>query len=103
LLYNKQKGAIMNIHSYTFQSPYPSPIQTGKPVPETEPQEQTQISQGETLKTPTQQKVESYESSMKSSQSVNVANSTNQSAVSSSLTEFTRINTQLQAEQAYAL
>jgi hypothetical protein len=91
----------MNIQSYTFQSPYPSPIQTGKPVPEPETQEQTQVAQSETPKTPTQQKAELYESSMERSQSLNVANSS--TTLSSSLSEFTRINTQLQAQQAYAL
>jgi len=91
----------MNIQSYTFQSPYPSPIQTGKPVPEPETQEQAQSVQGGAVETPTQQKAKQYESSIKSSQSVNVANAT--SSVSSSLSEFTRANTQLQAQQAYAL
>ncbi len=92
----------MNIQSYTFTSPYPSQMQMGKAVPEPEEQKPLEAPKAQEIKSETAQKADSYVSSISSSSSVNVANSSTDSAVASSLSEFTQINTQVQAEQAYS-
>ncbi|MEA2110493.1 MAG: hypothetical protein U9P71_00440 [Campylobacterota bacterium] len=92
----------MEVQSYTFQSPYPSQMQRGKVVPQPEEQESSTAPKAEEIKDETLQKAELYSSGVSSASSVNVASSTTDSAVSSSLAEFTQINTQLQAEQAYS-
>ena len=92
----------MNVQSYTFKSPYPSSMQTGTAVPQPEEQKPLEVPKTEEVKGETEQKVESYVSSLGNSNSINVANSSTDSALSSSLSEFTQINTQVQAEQAYS-
>ena len=96
----------MNIPSYIFQSPYPSPVQFGRPDPVAQAQQQAQenTEQLSNTATPLQQEAQTYEYSVTSStgSSVNVAASTADSGVSSSLAEFTTVNSQQQAAAAYS-
>jgi hypothetical protein len=94
----------MNVSSYIFQSPYPSPIQVGRPDPQAEKQE-VESKPVETL-TQTSNKVqpsaEPYiAQATGSGASVNVAASSTDSGVSSSLGEFTSLNNKSQAAEAY--
>jgi len=94
----------MNISSYIFQSPYPSPIQVGRPDPQAEKQE-VESKPVETLTQTTnkaQPNAEAYVAQATSSgASVNVAASSTDSGVKSSLGEFTSLNNKSQATEAY--
>jgi hypothetical protein len=94
----------MNISSYIFQSPYPSPIQVGRPDPQAEKQE-VESKPVETLTQTTnkvQPSAEAYVAQATGSgSSVNVAASSTDSGVSSSLGEFTSLNNKSQAAEAY--
>lgn len=96
----------MTVPSYIFQSPYPSPVQFGRPDPVAQAQEKAQENTEQLSTTPTavQQEAQTYEHSVTSStgSSVNVAASTADSGVSSSLAEFTSVNSQQQAAAAYS-
>ena len=96
----------MTVPSYVFQSPYPQPVQYGRPDPvasarQTE-EENTQKLSG--TKTETEQKAQEYKYSATSQtgNSVNVAASSTDSGVTSALSEFTSVNTQVQAAAAYS-
>jgi hypothetical protein len=97
---------MMTIPSYIFQSPYPNPVQFGRPDPVAQAQQEAQENTEQLSTTPTQvqQEAQSYEYSVTSptGSSVNVAASTADSGVSSSLAEFTTVNTQQQAAAAYS-
>ena len=95
----------MNIPSYIFQSPYPSPIQVGRPDPQAEKQE-VESKPVETLTQTTnrvQPSSEAYiaQATGSAGASVNVAASSTDSGVSSSLGEFTNLNNKSQAAEAY--
>ncbi len=94
----------MNISSYIFQSPYPSPIQVGRPDPQAEKQE-VESKPVETLTQTTkkaQPGAEGYIAQATGSGAfVNVAASSTNSSVSSSLGEFTSLNNKSQAAEAY--
>lgn len=92
----------MNISSYIFQSPYPSPIQVGRPDPQAEKQE-VESKPVETLaqtSKKTNPGAEAYVAQVTGS-SVNVAASSADKGVSSSLGEFTSLNNKSQAAEAY--
>jgi len=94
----------MNISSYIFQSPYPSPIQVGRPDPQAEKQE-VESKPVETFTQTTNKAQPSSEAYIAqatgSGASVNVAASSTDSGVSSSLGEFTNLNNKSQAAEAY--
>lgn len=94
----------MNIPSYIFQSPYPSPIQVGRPDPQAE-QKEVESKPVETLSQTTkktQPGAEAYVAQATGSgASVNVAASSTDSGLSSSLGEFTSLNNKSQAAEAY--
>ena len=94
----------MNISSYIFQSPYPSPIQVGRPDPQAEQQE-VESKPAETLSQTTkktQPGAEAYVAqATNSGASVNVAASSTDNGLSSSLGEFTSLNNKSQAAEAY--
>ena len=100
--YNKEES--MNISSYIFQSPYPSPIQVGRPDPQAEQQE-VESKPVETLAQTTakvQPNSDAYVAQATGSgSSVNVAASSTDSSMSSSLGEFTSLNNKSQAAEAY--
>lgn len=94
----------MKVSSYIFQSPYPSPIQIGRPDPlaKTEEEPKKAVEElSQTSKKP-QPSAEAYlAQATGTGASVNVAASSTNSGVSSSLSEFTTLNTQTQASEAY--
>lgn len=94
----------MNISSYIFQSPYPSPIQVGRPDPQAE-KEEAGTKPAETLaqtNKKAQPGAEAYVAQKTGSVSfVNVVASSTDSGVSSSLGEFTSLNNKSQAAEAY--
>jgi len=94
----------MNVTSYIFQSPYPSPIQVGRP----DPQSQTAEEPSKVEDAPVQKNAKSQPGAdayvaqaTSSGDSVNVAASSTDSGVSSSLNEFTSLNNKTQAVDAY--
>jgi hypothetical protein len=96
----------MQVASYVFQSPYPQPVQYGRPDPVAEAQQQ-QSENSEALGTTpnaTQQEAESYQytATSKTGSSVNVAASSGDTGVSSSLEAFSSANSQAQAVTAYS-
>jgi hypothetical protein len=97
---------MMTVPSYIFQSPYPSPVQFGRPDPVAQAQQEAEenTKQLSNTATPLQQEANSYEYSVTSQtgSSVNVAASTADTGVSSSLAEFTTVNNQQQAAAAYS-
>ena len=94
----------MNIPSYIFQSPYPSPIQVGRPDSQAEKQE-VESKPVETLaqsSKKTNPGAQAYVAQATGSgASVNVAASSTDNGVSSSLGEFTSLNNKSQATEAY--
>ena len=95
----------MTISSYTFQSPYPNQIQVGRPDPQ--PQHQAQRSEGvDTFSKAenrlAQEQSEAYIPQTQTGASVNIAQTSTASSVSSALNSFTTINNQVQAETAYS-
>lgn len=95
----------MNVMSYVFQSPYPSPVQTGRPDPLSKVEEEPKRSVEEPVPSSTkvQPNADAFIAQATSSwKSVNIAASSTDSAVSNSLTAFTRLNAQTQATNAYS-
>ncbi len=94
----------MKVNSYVFQSPYPSPIQVGRPDPQAQTQENTNADVNAIADAGNQSKrdAQSYKAQISSGSSVNVAASTTDSKVNSSLGEFTTLNAQTQASEAYS-
>lgn len=95
----------MNISSYIFQSPYPSAIQVGRPDPQANAEEEKPKSVESPAQTSAkvQPNADAYvANSTKSGSSVNVAASSSDSGVSSSLGEFTSLNNKTQATEAYS-
>ncbi len=95
----------MNISSYTFQSPYPTQIQVGRP----DPSAQQQAQQSEAVDTfsevtdrPTQQGSAAFLAQNQSGASVNVASASTDNGVSSALDSFSATNNQIQAAEAYS-
>lgn len=94
----------MNVSSYIFQSPYPSPIQIGRPDPSATVEEEPKKAVAELSEKSAkpQPSADAYVAqATNSGASVNVAASSTDSGVSSSLNEFTTLNTQTQAADAY--
>ena len=95
----------MQVNSYVFKSPYPSPIQTGQPDPlakkEAEAFEST-IKEQAQPKDETAQKAKAYSYEAKSASSSNVANATSVSSLQSSLDRFSEVNSQVKAQLAYS-
>lgn len=95
----------MNISSYTFQSPYPTQIQIGRPDPSA--QQQAQRSEAidtfnEVTDQPTQQGSATFLAQNKTGASVNVASASTDNGVSHALDNFSVANNQLQAAEAYS-
>ena len=95
----------MNIPSYIFQSPYPSPIQVGRPDPLAQKAEE-ESKPVETLAQATnkaQPNADAYLAQVTGSKpSVNVAASSTDNSVSSSLGNFISLNNKTQAAEAYS-
>ena len=92
----------MEIPSYVFQSPYPTAIQVGRPDPQVTAQsnkneavDALSSAGNETIK-----EAEAYQFQSTSS-SVNVAVSSTDASVSSSLETFNSLNNQIQASESY--
>ena len=93
----------MQVNSYVFQSPYPQQIQFGTPDPVAQAQQKAAeaVEQIPRITNETANRAEAYSGSS-GALSVNVANATSNAGVSGSLAEFTSVNTQLQAAEAYS-
>lgn len=94
----------MNVGSYIFQSPYPSPIQVGRP----DPQAKMEEGSGNTAEASVQPAVKAQPDASafvaqktKPVPSVNVVASSTNSALSSSLESFSSINKQAKVVEAY--
>ncbi len=94
----------MKVNSYIFQSPYPSPIQVGRPDPQAQTQENSNTSVDAIADAGNQSKRDAqvYKSQVSSGSSVNVAASSTDTKVNSSLGEFTTLNAKTQASEAYS-
>ena len=94
----------MKVNSYIFQSPYPSPIQVGRPDPQAQTQENTNTDVNAIADAGNQSKrdAENYKAQVSSGATVNVAASSTDSKVNSSLGEFTTLNAKTQATEAYS-
>lgn len=95
----------MNVSSYLFQSPYPSQVQIGRPDPSAQQQAQqndsvTQIAKNEMQ--PTQAKADAFLAANRTGASVNVANASTDTAVSTALESFATASSQIQAAEAYS-
>lgn len=90
----------MEVQKYVFQSPYSSAVQVGRLDPASS-DTQLAVDALASAGNETQIEAESYkfESTLSS---VNVAISSTDSGVSSSLDTFSTLNTQVQASQAYS-
>lgn len=89
----------MTVSSYIFQSPYPQAVQFGRPDPVAQAQEKSQANT-EGLST-VQSSSQQPQSAPKSLPSLNVAASSADAGVTSSLNSFTTVNSQVQAAAAY--
>ena len=100
----KIEEGIMNVTSYTFQSPYPNQVQVGRPDPQS--QQQSQQSEAvnnfsEAANKPTEQEASAYLAQATTGASVNVASASTDVGVSSALDSFSTASSQLQATEAY--
>ncbi len=94
----------MQVSSYVFQSPYPSAVQVGRPDPLAQKQEDD-ASAVDALSQAGNQSMrdaQAYKAQVSRGASVNVAASSTDSGVSSSLGEFTSLNAQNLAAEAYS-
>lgn len=93
----------MKVPSYTFISPYPSAIQVGRPDPQASNQEDSQEAVDALSKAgdTSLKEAESYKFQSTLS-SVNVAVSSTDTALSSSLDSFNSLNGQIQATEVYS-
>lgn len=94
----------MNVTSYIFQSPYPSPVQIGRPDPQAKVEDEPSKVAEAPIQTSskTQPGADAYVAqATKSGGSVNVASSSTDSGVSSSLQSFSSINKQSKVIEAY--
>ena len=94
----------MQVSSYVFQSPYPSAVQVGRPDPLAKAQEESSASVDAVsdLGNQTKREAEAYKAQVSTGASVNVAVSSTDSVTSSSLGEFSTLNAQNQAAEAYS-
>ncbi len=94
----------MQVSSYVFQSPYPSAVQVGRPDPQaqTEENKSAGVDSLSDVGNQTKRDAEAYKAQISTGASVNVAASSTDGAVSSSLGEFTTLNAQSQAAEAYS-
>ena len=96
----------MDVTSYVFQSPYPQPVQFGRPDPVAQAQQKQQENSERltTIGNDTQREVQQYQyaATSQTGSAVNVAASTTDAGVSASLEAFTNVNTQVQASAAYS-
>ena len=94
----------MNVTSYIFQSPYPSPIQVGRPDPQAKVDEgPSKVAEAPVQASgKVQPSADAYVAqATDSGSSVNVAASSTDSGVSSSLESFSSINKQAKVVEAY--
>ncbi len=93
----------MNVQTYVFQSPYPSAVQVGRPDPQSQTQEDTNVAVDaiSTAGNQTLRDAKDYKAQQSTGASVNVAASSSDSGVSGSLEEFSTLNAQSQAVGAY--
>ena len=98
------KGGRMQVSSYVFQSPYPSAVQVGRPDPLAQSQENSDsaVDSLSDVGNQTKRDAQAYKTQVSTGASVNVAASSMDSAVSGSLGEFTSLNAQTQATEAYS-
>ncbi len=94
----------MKVESYVFQSPYPSPVQLGRPDPLAQAEEKTTEAVNSIADATNQSKrdAQNYKAQLSSGASVNVAASSTDKGLSSSLSEFTALNAKAQATGAYS-
>lgn len=93
----------MEVPTYTFQSPYPSAIQVGRPEPRPFAQNDTKeaVDALSEAGNTSLKEAEAYKFQSTLS-SVNVAESSTNPDVSSSLETFSSLNGQIQADNAYS-
>ncbi len=94
----------MQVSSYVFQSPYPSAVQVGRPDPQAQKEEENNaaVDTLSSITNQTKNDAQAYKAQVSTGASVNVAASSTDTAVSSSLGEFTTLNAQNQAAEAYS-
>ena len=94
----------MQVSSYVFQSPYPSAVQVGRPDPQAQVQEGSSaaVDAISNIGNQTKRDAEAYKIQASAGASVNVAVSSTDGAVSSSLGEFSTLSAQNQAAEAYS-
>jgi len=95
----------MEISTYVFQSPYPSSVQVGRPDPlaSSSPENGEVVDALSNSGNDTLKEAQIYQSGVSSGASINVAVSSTDRGVSSSLDTFSALNAQAQASEAYAL
>ena len=95
----------MEVREYVFQSPYPSAVQVGRPDPQASSSSENKeaVDAISNAGNDTLKEAKAYQSTVSSGASVNVAVSSTNSGVSSSLDTFSTLNTQVQASEAYEL
>jgi hypothetical protein len=93
----------MNIQTYTFKSPYPNQIQMGEAVDQPKESKSSQTAQKEEEQSAqnTTQNLD-LESVLPQKSVPNIANTVADTSLNSSLSEFSRLSSGLQAAQAYA-
>lgn len=95
----------MQVSSYLFQSPYPQQVQFGTTDPVAQSQQTQQDNSTQIAQTPTttQQQAGQYQytATSQTGSSVNVAASSTNVGVATSLETFTAASNQMQAAQAY--
>lgn len=94
----------MEIPRYVFQSPYPFATQVGRPDPQAQTQQNQESDIAALSQTDQQRSVSSseYISQSSSASSLNVALSSVDSGVSSSLDSFSTLNSQIKAIEAFS-
>jgi len=95
----------MEVQKYVFQSPYHSSVQVGRPDMQAQAQQSQNSAVDAISKTDKQttQVSNEYIANRSSGASVNVAVSSTNGSVSASLENFSALNTQIQASEAYSL
>jgi len=93
----------MEIPTYVFQSPYPSAIQVGRPDPQavSETNDKEAVDALSQAGNESAAEAKAYISQVSAPVSVNVAQSSTNSELTSSLETFSEVNKQVQAVEAY--
>ena len=93
----------MEVTKYVFQSPYPSSVQVGRPDPQakTDDNAQQAVDSFSKVDKKTSESSVEFVGQVSSGTSVNVAVSSTDPALSSSLETFSSLNTQVQGLEAY--